>query len=611
MSVRCDPPLQRSMIGKHNAIHKPMGTMTLQIRRNAPLIGVIAVFWLVVAAMVAVNLARSGALAYTLDDAYIHLAIARNWADYGVWGVTRYEWGSTTSSILWTGLLGLLMKLGLPAREWLPFGLNLLFGTAILVVVYWWWQGAFPAANGTFTLQVGARSWRIAQGTIARWVEFFALLFFLFAVPIPGQVQNGMEHLLQILLTLLVMLQTGRIITTPTPTWGKAEAWLLLLIPLMTMSRYENLFVVAAVMVVLAWRRRWGLAVAVLGVALLPLVIYGWISVQNGWYPLPNSLLMKSGFEVDRWADVLMLLVGRNAVERLLFAEGHAIVPIVVLALTALLLKVRLGVAAPSIAQSDTKERETHMVQTALTLFLGTLLLHSMFNSSAAGLSSTRYTGYLYAMILSAVGYVVVRWVARGWHPRELRLGWHQVPVGVTTIALAGLVAFPFVVRGGRELYYQWYGSSNIYEQQVQMGRFLNRYYTGASVAANDIGAINYFADIHCLDLVGLGSLDVAEESRDGSFVTADIDRVAQAHDVTIAILYDKWFPPGSHVAPPDHWITVAHWTISDNAVAASPTITFYAVSPTEAERMRANLAEFAEQLPGRVAYLPTEEQTP
>lgn len=581
--------------------------MTEFIKRNLPLVGTLALFWGVVGVMVAINIARSGAFAYTLDDAYIHLAIARNWADYGVWGVTRYEWGSTTSSLLWTGLLGVLMKIGIPARDWFPFGLNLLLGSGIIVVLYRWWQEIFPAATGALTIKWGRKAWRVSQGTLARWVQWGALLFFLFAVPIPGQVQNGMEHLLQILLTLLVMLQTARIVANPPAQWGKGEGWLLLLVPLMTMARYENLFMVAAMVLVLGWRRRWGLAAAVVGVALLPLVIYGWISVQQGWYPLPNSLVMKSGFSIDSWRNVLLLLVGRNAIERLLFAEGHAIVPIVILSVSALLLKFRLGSRPPEAAASH-HQRDIPLLQTALTLFLWTLLLHTMFNSSAAGLSSTRYTGYLYAMALSILGYIALRWVAVEWQPQAIGLSWQQVPLGVTTLALIVLVAFPFVVRGGRELYYQWFGSSNIYEQQVQMGRFLNRYYGGASVAANDIGAINYFADIRCLDLIGLGSLDVAQQSRDGSFVTADIDRVAQQHGVTIAILYDKWFPPGSHVAPPDHWITVAHWTISDNAVAASDTVTFYATSPAEAERMRANLDDFATQLPGRVAYLPTEE---
>ncbi|OCA71655.1 hypothetical protein [Chryseobacterium arthrosphaerae] len=42
---------------------------------------------------------------YILDDAYIHLAIARNFAQHGVWGVTEYMFSSSSSSPAFTFLL--------------------------------------------------------------------------------------------------------------------------------------------------------------------------------------------------------------------------------------------------------------------------------------------------------------------------------------------------------------------------------------------------------------------------------------------------------------------------------------------------------------------------
>ncbi len=42
------------------------------------------------------------------------------------------------------------------------------------------------------------------------------------------------------------------------------------------------------------------------------------------------------------------------------------------------------------------------------------------------------------------------------------------------------------------------------------MGLFLNEYYNEDCIAANDIGAINYLADVKCIDLKGLGSKDIA-----------------------------------------------------------------------------------------------------
>ncbi|WP_185208585.1 hypothetical protein [Chryseobacterium sp. C3] len=45
-----------------------------------------------------------------IDDAYIHLAMAKNFALYDVWGVTKYKFSSTSSSPLFTYILSVLIK---------------------------------------------------------------------------------------------------------------------------------------------------------------------------------------------------------------------------------------------------------------------------------------------------------------------------------------------------------------------------------------------------------------------------------------------------------------------------------------------------------------------
>src|SRR6478735_4099968 len=72
-----------------------------------------------------------GELVYPLDDAYIHMAIAKNLQQHGVWGVTRYDFSSTSSSILYTLLLTFSFAL-FGIKAWLPLAINWIVAGCIL-----------------------------------------------------------------------------------------------------------------------------------------------------------------------------------------------------------------------------------------------------------------------------------------------------------------------------------------------------------------------------------------------------------------------------------------------------------------------------------------------
>jgi hypothetical protein len=70
--------------------------------------------------------------AYSLDDPYIHLALAENLLHHGTWGLVPGVYESASSSPLWTLLLtGAVAVLPL-SSIWIPLGLNVAAGTALL-----------------------------------------------------------------------------------------------------------------------------------------------------------------------------------------------------------------------------------------------------------------------------------------------------------------------------------------------------------------------------------------------------------------------------------------------------------------------------------------------
>jgi len=114
-----------------------------------------------------------GRLVYALDDAYIHMAVARSLARDGVWGVTPYAFTSSTSSLAWPLLLA-LADLAVGVREATPLVLNLVFAAVCIILADRLLRGA----------PLGLRA--------------VALIAFVFFTPLPTLVLSGMEHTLHI-----------------------------------------------------------------------------------------------------------------------------------------------------------------------------------------------------------------------------------------------------------------------------------------------------------------------------------------------------------------------------------------------------------------------------
>jgi hypothetical protein len=517
-----------------------------------PLLAALAAYWAGVAILVWLSLGlNQGHLAYALDDPYIHMAMAKNAALHGVWGVTRDAFSSTSSSPLWTALLALIYAVA-GVNEVAPFLLNLVAGSLTIVV-----------AERLVRRGGGHPAWTCA-----------VLLVVVFGGALPTLTLTGMEHTLHALVTLAFAAAAAAVIAAGGPARWTSVLGLAGLAAALTAVRYEGLFAVAVVVILFAFTRRL-LAAAIVGAAgLAPPLAYGAWAAMNGWYFLPNSVLLKGNVPEAGFVGVAKVLVWWNAANALP-ANPHVLVLVTASLVAVLCLPASRGAS---------------WRVTLNVLVVASTMLHLQFAKTGWFF---RYEAYLLVLGIAVLGATAAPWVGMLTRPRLAQAGRPRLAAGALLVVI---LAAPLSVRAVRALQAAPQATRITYEQQYQLGRFLDRFYRGSVVAVNDIGAMTFLADIRVLDLVGLATMEVAAERRGGRFDHHRIDVLSQQHGVEIAIVYDSWLLANGGI--PSSWRKAGEWTGS----APDSTVAFYAVgAPGEAGRLEANLAAFLPDLPPAV----------
>jgi hypothetical protein len=533
------------------------------LRRNAFLL---AAYGAVVAAAACFFLfilrETGGRFIYGLDDAYIHLAIAKHIVQNGVWGVTPYEFSSSSSSILWPILLsGLFRVLGVV--EILPLLINVAVTALFIGVLFreWIFSGRTPA--GAFGL----------------------LLLWLLVLPFGPIFFNGMETMLQALAVVAFAASSVRYLAS-----AETKGWLplCLLAALAASVRYEGCYAAAAACLLLVLRRRWKVAFAVGVGAAVPVAAFGLYSAGQGWGFLPNSLLIKySGVPLSDPLSIWNMLarpflaVSDIDVHRLPVWQILALVVSVLM-----MLQARGGkIGGPW---------DGRILPAAF--FILVAVMHSLLITAEMFF---RYGAYLNALGIWAIGCIgmpAVDWEA-------LR---RKTAALAAAAAAAALTVIPVAALAVQAVWKTPAASRNIWQQQYQMGTFLKEYYPQGRVAANDIGAIDFLADLHLTDLIGLADRDVLATRLRGDWVrnmAGALDAAVSSDGARIAIIYDTWFnyDPERGAALPGGWVRVADWTMPDNVVCGGATVTWYAIAPGEAPGLRFALEQFADRLPEAV----------
>src|SRR5258708_4366348 len=241
------------------------------IRRHAPAIFAVSVLWELLAIVIYLTIQRNqGHWVYGLDDAYIHMAMAKNIVQHGVYGVTPFAFTPSASSILWPFLLAAIYLIT-GVNEATPLILNVIFASATIVLVH------------VILLRYREpRRFRIA-----------VLLGLIFAVPMLATITTGLEHSAHILVTLAFVFLAAEILAAEPSAMRNGKIALLVLAPLVSGFRYEGLFPIAITCLLFLLRRRVVYAFALGALAAAPIVIYGLVSTGQGWFFLPAPVLLK------------------------------------------------------------------------------------------------------------------------------------------------------------------------------------------------------------------------------------------------------------------------------------------------------------------------------
>jgi len=494
------------------------------------------------------SITQGNALVYPLDDVYIHLAIAKNFGEQGFWSINPGDFDSGSSSILYTLILSLLIKL-FGDNLYYPMIINVLAGYGTVFWVYRFFKDFFSEK----LLKIGM---------------FISVLSMLYVM-----VLLGMEQTIHMMLSVIALYYIKQ--NEQSGYAAKDYLKLILVILLLGMVRFESMFFVTALTAILIINKRIKEGIGVLLIGFLPIVVFGLISIQCGGYFFPNSVLIKGNYPDGNILMSIWMIFKKGILMNVSFYKLF-LFPFICIALYLFDNYKNKGLLA--IVKNEV----------FIWLVVSVALMQSLF-----GLIKIRYENYIMIML-----YVVVISISGKYLkiPKKITLKQSRIQ----QLFFGSFVCF--VAVGVYLVFYSHFAlrvaSKNIQEQQLEMSRFLHDYYKGQKVIANDIGAISYFSEVDLLDIVGLGSTDVThffvdnkglEESEFNNKFHKFLEDYAKENQYKVAIIYPGWFPND----PPKDWIAVASWTIFENRGTARDTVVLYAINKQEADKLLENIKHF------------------
>lgn len=481
----------------------------------------------------------NGVFCYPLDDTFIHMAVAKNAALYGNWGITPTEWVSTSSSPFFTGLLALMYRV-FGINVYFPFMLGI--AGAILMMV------AMQRELNSFTY-------------LSSSTKSLIIILTVFLGAVPSLAALGMEHTFQIAFTLFFVHSCASVFPD-SPGNNKNIFIAAIWGALMVFTRYENAFVVVAACGLLLVNNRLKAFIIIGLISALPILLFGLYAVSNGGLFIPNSIQIKVR---DNYKQ---LLNGGIA----MLEVAASISGLIVIAVYVILKKLH----------QQQLDRTFHI----LAIFVLSSLMHAVFGGFGW---FYRYEAYLIVLGCFHLLIVFFEWYAD-----------KQVATNkqyLFYIAFALLFTFNLPFRAGNSLRNFVRSTYNIYEQQYQVGLFMKKYYDKQTIAANDIGAMSFLTEMNIVDLWGLGNNEVTIARKGGYWNAAFLQSLVKKDKVTVAVVYESWFDKELT----GNWKKVGTWEVSYSFMLGDTKVSFYVIDPNDAGKiaqLKSNLIAFKTALP-------------